>query len=241
MRTEHSAITLVTGGARGLGSFMARRLAEEGHVVVINYQSSEAGASALERELGKQCLAVRADVSVKKEVDAMAELIGKTFGRLDNLINNAGVSLDGLLVRCREEDWQRVFDVNLKGCFHCTRAVFPLMGNAGGGHVVNISSFSGVKGRGGQAAYSASKAALIGLGMTLAREMAEHNIRVNTVLPGYMETAMGEGSPQALERAEQESIMHRLSDPREVADFIAFLCSTKGITGQVFSLESRIV
>ncbi|GBE00216.1 3-oxoacyl-[acyl-carrier-protein] reductase FabG [bacterium BMS3Abin07] len=232
-------ITLITGGAGGLGSALSRKLASEGHSVIVNYRSSEYEALKLKDELGDQCRLVRADISSRDEVRDMAHHIEKSFGRLDNLINNAGISEDCLLIRFPEEKWDSIIDINLKGCFNCIQVMFPLMKDTGG-HIVNISSYSGVKGREGQCAYSASKAGIIGFSRSLAKEMSRFRIRVNTVLPGYMETRMGKGTGHAIELAIKESILNTLSDPDEVAGFVSYLCTTKNITGQVFFLDSRI-
>jgi 3-oxoacyl-[acyl-carrier protein] reductase len=207
----------------------------------VNFLTSGSEAVRLKNQLGGSCHLFKADVSSHNEVNAMADFVRDKFGRLDNLINNAGLAVDGLLVRYDEDAWDRVIDVNLKGCFLCIRALSSLMAETGGGHVVNIASYSGLKGKAGQAAYSAAKAGVIGMSKTLAREMAPLDIRVNTVLPGYMETRMGAGAERALLKAREDSMLGRLSDPEEVAGFIGYLCATRTITGQVFSLDSREV
>ena len=130
-------------------------------------------------------------------------------------------------------------EVNLKGCFNTVKAFAPLMMKSGGGHMINISSYSGARGKAGQAAYSASKAALIGLTYTLAKELSEYKIKVNAVLPGYMPTEMGSKASEAMKKAKEESITGSLSDPKKVAEFIAYLITTENITGQVFCLDSR--
>lgn len=234
-------VTLITGGAGGFGGAIAKRLLSDGHTVIINYPSSGSKAIRLKDELGKACHIVRADVSSREEVNGMAGFIEERFGRLDNLINNAGITKDGLMIRYTEKDWDDVMNINLKGCFYCVRAMSPLIKDSGGGHIINISSYSGVKGKEGQSAYSASKAGMIGFGRSLAAELAPHNIRVNTVLPGYMGTKMGASSPWALEKARDEGLLHRLSDPDEAAGFVAYLCTTRNITGQLFSLDNRII
>ncbi len=233
-------ISLVTGGAGGLGSAIVRKLASEGHEIVLNFRSSLTEAEDIRTEIGENCHIIRADVSSMTEVEEMAEYIGNNFGRLDNLINNAGITKDGPLIRYAENDWDRLIDNNLKGCFNCIQAMVPLMKNAGG-HIINISSYSGVKGKEGQPAYSAAKAGLIGLGRSVARELSDLNIRVNTVLPGYMETKMGKKATKAIGLAKRESLLNVLSDPYEVAGFIAYLCSTENVTGQIFSIDSRII
>jgi 3-oxoacyl-[acyl-carrier protein] reductase len=234
-------ISLVTGGAGGLGSVIVRKLASEGYEIVLNFRSSLTDAENIKTEIGENCHIIRADVSSLPEVEEMAEYIDNNFGRLDNLINNAGITKDGPLIRYAESDWDLLIDNNLKGCFNCIQMMVPLMKNAGGGHIINISSYSGVKGKEGQPAYSAAKAGLIGLGRSLAKELSDQNIRVNTVLPGYMETKMGKEATKAISLAKKESLLNVLSDPDEVAEFIAYLCSTKNVTGQIFSLDSRII
>lgn len=190
--------------------------------------------------LGETSMAIKADVRDFREIEEMAEQVFRRWGRVDALINNAGIARDGLLLTCRERDFDEVLEVNLKGCFNAVRAFAPLMKRSGGGHIISISSYSGLKGKTGQASYSASKAGIIGLTSSAAREFAEHNIRVNAVLPGYMETDMGKGAEGAMKKAKEESILGRLSDPEEVARFVAFLLTTKTVTGQVFSLDSRM-
>jgi 3-oxoacyl-[acyl-carrier protein] reductase len=170
----------------------------------------------------------------------MASEIGGRWGRLDVLVNNAGITRDGLLVMFREDDWDRVQGVNLTGPFLTTRACVPLMEKAGGGHIVNIASRSGTKGKAGQSAYSASKAGLVGLTFTAARELGPGNIRVNAVLPGYLPTDMGASSENAMAMAREHSALGRLADPAETASFIAWLVGTAGITGRVFDLDSRL-
>ncbi len=229
---------LITGAGRGLGKEVATALSKAGHAVAVNYCHSEKEARLLAEALGN-AIALRADVGDMRQVIRMAEEINDRWGRLDALINNAGVASDDLLIKTRTEDWDEVMRVNLKGAFNATKAFAPLLRESGGGHIINISSHSGLRGKAGQAAYSAGKAGLIGLTFSLAKELAPYNIRVNAVLPGYMPTSMGEGAEGAMKRAKEESLLRRLSDPREVAWFIAWLLGTEGVTGQVFTLDSR--
>lgn len=233
-------VALVTGASRGLGREIAISLSSSGYYVAVNYCRSEQDAEDTVRIAGERSIPVKADVGDLREVEEMAARIYEQWGRVDALINNAGITRDGLLVRYREDHLDEVLRVNLKGCFNTVKSLAPLMIKSGGGHIINISSYSGLRGRIGQAAYSASKAAIVGLTYTLARELGEYNIMVNAVLPGYMPTGMGKGAEIAMERAMEESITGRLCSPREVARFIAYLLSTKNITGQVFCLDSRI-
>ncbi len=232
-------VAVITGGAGGLGREIAKAFHENAYGIVINYLESGKQARELAEMMGDRVLTVKADVGSPDEVSAMAEHIYKKWGRVDVLVNNAGITKDALLIKQGEKDWDRIMDVNLKGAFNCIRAFAPLMKD--GGHIINISSYSGLKGKEGQAAYSASKGALLGLTKTAAIELAEHGIKVNAILPGYMPTKMGINAEEALKRAKEASLLNTLSDPKEVARFIIYLTSTENITGQVFCLESRIV
>jgi 3-oxoacyl-[acyl-carrier protein] reductase len=235
-------VALVTGASRGFGSGLAKALSAEGYSVALNYRTSDKEAFGLLHEMGKaDALLVKADVGDMKQVERMAAEIEKKFGRLDVIINNAGVTMDNLLLRQSEKEWDETIRTNLRGCFNIMQVLSPVIARSGGGHIVTISSYSGVKGKAGQAAYSASKAAVLGLTRTAAIELAEHNIRVNAVLPGYMATGMGTGAERAMGKAKQDSVLGKLSDPGEVAAFILYLLKTKNITGQVFGLESRIL
>ncbi|MBI5212141.1 MAG: SDR family oxidoreductase [Nitrospirae bacterium] len=232
-------VAVIIGGAGGLGREIAKAFHENAYCVVINYLESGTQARELSEMMGGSVLTVKADVANPDEVSAMAEHVYKEWGRVDALVNNAGITKDALLIKQGEKDWDRIMDVNLKGAFNCIKAFAPLMKD--GGHIINISSYSGLKGKEGQAAYSASKAALLGLTKTAAIELAEHGIKVNAILPGYMSTKMGIKAEDALKMAREASLLNALSDPKETARFIVYLTSTKNITGQVFCLESRIL
>ena len=232
-------VALVTGGAGGLGREIVFALIQNGCRVCVNYHRSREAADAIVAELGDKATAVQADVGDIGEVVWMGRQLFDLWGRLDIVVNNAGIVRDALLVQQSEEDWDRVMAVNVKGAFNVMKACVPLMKN--GGHVINISSYSGLKGNKGQAAYRASKAALLGLTKTAALELAPNDVRVNAVLPGYMSTGMGTAALGSLEQAKAESLLLSLSDPRDVAQFIAYLVTTKTITGQTFVFDSRIV
>ncbi len=231
---------LITGGSQGLGREIALRLAKEGYRVAVNCRREDRRARELAGLIGEGSMLVAADVSDAAEVAAMAAKVWDAWGRLDALVNNAAVSVDGLLIKLSEEDWDTVLGVNLRGCFNTTRAFAPLLMHSGGGHIVNISSVSGLRGRAGQAAYSASKAALVGLTLAAARELAGYNIRVNALVPGYMPTAMGLANPGAVQRAEEDSLLKRLTEASEVAGFVAWLLGTEYITAQVLRADSRM-
>ncbi len=232
-------VAVVTGASRGLGRQIALTLGKAGYYVAVNYNESAKEAEAVARLAGESSVAVKADVGSLREVEIMSEKIYRRWGRVDALINNAGLSKDGHMVRCTEEIWDEIMRVNLKGCFNSVKSFAPLMIQSGGGHIINISSRSS-RGKIGQAAYSASKASIIGLTLTLAKEFAGYNIRVNSILPGYLPTDMGMKAQEAMARAKEESVMGRLSSPEEVSGFIVNLLSTQNITGQTFCLDSRI-
>jgi 3-oxoacyl-[acyl-carrier protein] reductase len=232
-------VALVTGGSRGLGKEIALTLAQKGYAVIVNYLTSERAAEEVVAEAGGDSFSLQADVGDAAHVRRMFHLIEERCGRLDVVVNNAGITKDNLLVRQSEEDWDETIRTNLTGCFHVIHTSSPLMIKSGGGHIINVSSRSGLIGKTGQAAYSAAKAALLGVTRTAAAELATHNIRVNAVLPGYMMTEMGTTAGKAIEAAREASLLKRLCDPVEVAAFIAFLVTTEGVTGQIFSLDSR--
>ncbi len=232
-------VAIVTGGAVGLGKEIVVALSQSGCRVCVNYRSSRAAAAKLIAELGDKAISVQADVGIRDEVSAMVHRVVDQWGRVDIVVNNAGVARDALLIRQSEEDWDSVMAVHVKGAVNLIQSCVPHMNR--GGHIINISSYSGLKGKKGQAAYSAAKAALLGLTRSAALELAAHGIRVNTVLPGYMSTGMGSAAAGSLELAREESLLHTLSDPIEVARFIAYLVTTRTITGQTFVFDSRIV
>lgn len=238
---DSSKVALITGGASGLGMHISRAFLEKGYHITINYLKSAEEAQKIISDSGNCAISFQADVGNATEVRAMITKIEETFGRLDILINNAGIAIDSLLIKQTEEQWDTIIRTNLTGCFNLIRAAAPLMISSGGGHIINILSYSGVKGKAGQAAYSASKAGLVGLTITAALELAEHNIRVNAVMPGYMNTGMGSIAMTAMKQAKEESVLKRLSNPSEVAQCIAAIAEMNHITGQVFNLDSRIL
>ena len=233
-------IALITGASRGLGRTLSLTLARNNYTVIINYYSSNHDAEEVARIAGGNSCSFRADVGDRAQVRAMASDITTRFGRLDLVINNAGIAKDNLLLRQSENEWDMVIGTNLTGCFNIIRTMSPLMINSGEGHIVNISSHSGFRGKAGQAAYSASKAGLLGLTLSAAKELGGSGIRVNAVMPGYLMTEMGLKDGKAVESARNSSILKTLSSDKEAADFIMFLVRTRNITGQVFSLDSRI-
>ncbi len=233
-------VAVVSGASKGLGREVAIALGKTGYAVAVNYHQSQNKAEEVAHSIGTHSMTVKADVGSRREVEEMAEKVLEKWGRIDVLVNNAGITRDGLLINYDENDWDEVLRVNLKGCFHMVKSIAPLMMRSGGGHIVNVSSRSGLAGKAGQAAYSASKASMMGFTSSLARELGAYNIKVNCVLPGYMPTGMGMRAEGAMRKAKEESMLGSLSHPGDVAGFIAYLVTTETITGQVFSLDSRI-
>ncbi|MCX7914401.1 MAG: SDR family NAD(P)-dependent oxidoreductase, partial [Thermodesulfovibrionales bacterium] len=214
-------VALVTGGSGGLGREIVTALAKNHFKVILNYFKNEPLVSLKDLSLHEEIIKVKADLRQYDQVQKMADLAEKLFRKVDLIINNAGVTKDSILLKLTEEDWDLVLDTNLKGTFNIIKAFIPLM--EGGGHIINISSYSGVKGKRGQAAYSASKAAIIALTKVAALELARYDIKVNAIIPGYLPLGMGAKAQKAMEEAKELSILKRLSDPQEVINFILFL------------------
>ena len=234
---------VVTGGARGIGEAIARLLAGMGaNVALWDVLEDQAGAAAgaLAKEFGVKTAGMAVDVTSEKSVVAAVEATVGEFGGIDILVNNAGVTRDGLLIRMKEEDWDVVLAVNLKGVWMCTKLVGRVMLKARGGAIVNIASVVGVMGNAGQANYSASKAGVIGLTKTSAREFAPRGVRVNAVAPGYIRTAMTDKLSDEQRRKMQALIpLGELGSPGDVADAVAFLASdaSRYITGQTINID----
>ncbi len=235
-------IAIVTGSARGIGLAIATVLADCGASVVVsdvNQEMAEQEAAKLVAN-GKQAIAVAANVASAEDVKGLVATTLSNLGRVDILVNNAGITRDGLLMRMKEEDWDAVMSVNLKGVFHCIKAVLPSMAKQRSGKIVNVSSIAGAMGNAGQANYSASKAAIIGLTKTVAREYASRGITVNAVAPGFIDTAMTAPlSSDVREALLKEIPLARLGEPEDIANTVAFLASDQAdyITGQVLHVN----
>jgi 3-oxoacyl-[acyl-carrier protein] reductase len=235
-------VAIVTGGARGIGLAIVNLLAEVGASVVVSDLNPEATQREAERlsKSGHKALAVVANVALSDDVKRMVDTAVSQWGRVDILVNNAGITRDGLLLRMKEDDWDAVMAVNLKGVYHCIKAVLPLMTKQRGGRIINISSIAGVMGNAGQTNYAASKAAVIGITKTVAREYATRGITVNAVAPGFIDTAMTAGlSSTVRESLLKEIPLNRLGQPEDVAHAVAFLASDEAsyITGQVIHVN----
>lgn len=241
-----SKAALVTGGGRGIGREIALRLAQAGcSVAVSDIDIATAQTTAQELEqLGVKALAVKANVADAVEVEGMFKEVLGAFGTLDILVNNAGITRDGLLVRMKEEDWDLVLQVNLKSAFLCCKEVARSMMKARSGKIINIASVVGLMGNFGQANYSASKAGLIGLTKTVARELAGRSICVNAVAPGFIKTAMTDKlSDTDKEKLSSNIPMQKLGSAADVANAVLFLASPLAdyITGQVLTVDGGLV
>ncbi len=246
MKTLQNAVAIVTGGSRGIGRAIAERLAQEGAKVYLTCASRpESGEEVAEaiRVAGGQAEVLVFDVSdFKATEEALKEVLSKE-GQVDILVNNAGLTRDGLLMRLKQEDWDRVLGVNLKGAFNCCRVVVPAMLKRRRGRIINISSVVGVSGNVGQTNYAASKAGLIGFSKSLAREVASRGVTVNVVAPGFIETDMTAALPEKIRKDLLAQIpVGRYGRPEEVAAVVSFLASDEAayITGQVIHINGGL-
>lgn len=244
-----SRVALVTGAAQGIGAAVAARLAADGFAIAINYHSSSSEerasqlADMLARDHGVEAMAVQCDVANFDAVKDMVASVKERFGRIDVLVNNAGITRDGLLMRMKDDQFDSVIDTNLGGAFNCMRHVVPLMVKARYGRIVNISSVVGVYGNAGQVNYAASKAGLIGMTKSAAKELGGRGITVNAVAPGFIETAMTAELDDAASGALTSRIAAgRLGAPEDVANAVAFLASDDAsyVTAQVLGVDGGI-
>ncbi|MGD9019309.1 MAG: 3-oxoacyl-[acyl-carrier-protein] reductase [Desulfuromonadales bacterium] len=235
-------VAVVTGASRGIGRAIALALVAQGAKVVASARNAQA-LDALVAEIeaqGGEATAVTGDVALESDAARLIEQAVAAYGQIDVLVNNAGITRDGLLLRMKDEDWDAVIDTNLKGAFHCIRAVAKVMSKQRSGRIINISSVVGEMGNAGQANYCASKAGLLGLTKSVARELARRNITVNAITPGFIVTDMTDGmTDKARETMTEQIPLGRLGEADDVANAVIFLASEQSsyVTGQVLGVN----
>ena len=245
---ENTAVktALITGASRGIGAAIAKKLAARGFMVIINYGHSSAAAEEVKNQIeqaGGQAVLMQGDVSSGDDVDRMFKDIKKTWGRLDVLVNNAGINRDTLLIRMKEDQWDAVLSTDLKSVFFTTKAAASLMMRQRSGSIINIASV-GITGNAGQANYAAAKAGVIGFTKSAAKELAARGIRVNAIAPGFIETDMTDAIPEKIREGMLETIpLRRGGKAEDVANAVAFLASDDAgyITGQVLKVDGGMV
>ncbi|OPF51477.1 3-oxoacyl-[acyl-carrier-protein] reductase [Clostridium baratii] len=238
---------IVTGASRGIGRAIARKLASLGANIVLNYRSNDEEALKVKEELlsyGVDVFLYKCDISDFNAVEEMIKASKEKFGKVDIMINNAGITKDTLLLRMKEEDFDKVIDVNLKGVFNCLKAITPVMVRQKFGKIVNLSSVVGLVGNAGQVNYAASKAGVIGMTKSLAKEVGSRGITVNAVAPGFIDTDMTEVLGEKFKEEAKKSIpLKRLGKPEDVAGAVAYLVGNEAsyITGQVLNVDGGMV
>lgn len=244
---EEKKVAIITGGSRGIGKEIAKKFAKENYNLVINYVSEKTNTEELKKEFeafGAEVLFIKTNVTSYEECEKMAKDAINKFGKIDVLVNNAGVTKDSLLLRMKEEDFDTVINVNLKGTFNVTKACIPYMMKKKSGKIVNISSVVGISGNSGQANYAASKAGIIGFTKSVAKELASRNILANCVAPGYIATDMTNGLSDAVKESINNQIpLKRVGMPEEVAKAVYFLAGEENsyITGQVLNVDGGML
>ena len=244
---EERKVAFITGGSRGIGKEVALKFADNGYNIVINYVSDKTDVEKLEKEFsekGVETLILKADVTNREEIENLVKQVIEKFGKIDVLVNNAGITKDNLLMRMSEEEFDKVIEVNLKGTYIVTKSVIKYMMKKRNGSIINLSSVVGVAGNAGQANYSASKAGIIGFTKSIAKELASRNIRANAVAPGFIETDMTAVlSDEIKENIHNQIPLKRMGSAKEVANLIYFLGSEESsyITGQVINVDGGMV
>ena len=244
---SENKVALITGATRGIGKEIALELAANGFDIAVNYRNEQAGMEELKKEIEKnnvRCEFVKADVANFEDCESMVKETIEKFGKIDVLVNNAGITRDNLLMRMSEEDFDKVLEINLKGTFIVTKAVTKYMMKKRSGSIINLSSVVGISGNAGQCNYSASKAGIIGFTKSVAKELASRNIRANAVAPGFIETDMTAVlSDEIKENIHNQIPLKRMGTAKEVANLIYFLGSEESsyITGQVINVDGGMV
>ncbi len=240
-------IALVTGGSRGIGATIARQLAGAGATVVVNYNSNAEAAAAIVADIaaaGGQAVAMQADVSQTEAAAELVKAVQKQFGKLDVLVNNAGTTRDNVIMMMKEEDWDYVIDTNLKSAWNCSKAAARIMLKQRSGRIINITSVAGIAGNAGQSNYSASKAGLIGLTKSLAKEIGPRSVTVNAVAPGFVPTDLtNDIITQMKDKIIEHTSLQRLGTAADVAAVVVFLASDEAgfVTGQVIAVDGGMV
>lgn len=240
-------VALVTGGSRGIGKAIALQLASAGADVAINYSSREEEALEVKKEIeamGRKSFVIKANVASMEETENMISEVAKELGSLDILVNNAGITKDNLLIKMKEEDFDKVIDINLKGTFNCIKCASKLMIKKRQGRIINMASVVGIVGNPGQANYCASKAGVIGMTKSLAKELAGRNININAVAPGFIDTDMTKVLKDEAKDAMVKNIpLGRGGTPEDIAKAVLFLSSSLSdyITGQVINVDGGMV
>jgi 3-oxoacyl-[acyl-carrier protein] reductase len=241
--TLKEKVAIVTGGSIGIGASIALELAKNGASVALNYRRHDTEAKKVVEEvekMGSKGLALRVDVSSFQDAQKMVDEVKEKWGKIDILVNNAGINRDGVIWKMKEEQWDEVIAIDLKGYFNFIRAVAPLFKENKSGKIVNITSINGLRGKFGQTNYSAAKAGIVGLTKAVARELGRYNVNVNAVAPGMIFTEMMKDVPEDfIKKAEDETVLGRLGEPGEVAEVVAFLVSERArhITGEVIKVD----
>lgn len=235
-------VAIITGASRGIGKTCAIELAKQGYISIINYVSNDDVANAVVEEIksfGGDAKAFKCDVSNSEAVKKMIDTIFNEFKRIDVLVNNAGITRDGLIIRMSDEDWQNVINTNLNSMFYISKPVAKIMMKQRSGSIINISSISGVYGNAGQTNYSSAKAGVIGFTKSLAKELAARNITVNAIAPGFIQTDMTDDLDQ--EKISAHIPLKRMGQPEDIAKAVVFLAEASYITAQALGIDGGLV